>query len=90
MRVDGLPGAGYELRHRRVDAEHNSIAGSWAALGDGDWPDETRWQQPTAADRLEELDPTRAVTPADGTVHLDLDLPMPSTSYFELTPLPRP
>ncbi len=87
--VDGLgPGAAYWLTHQRVDAEHSNIASAWAGMrADGqDWPDEAQWERLRAADRLEELEPGRkVVADADGTVRLEVTLPMPSMSFLHLS-----
>jgi xylan 1,4-beta-xylosidase len=59
------------LTHHRVDADHSNIAGLWGWLrrDDQDWPEDDQWVTLRAADRLDEFEPPREVTPdADGVV----------------------
>jgi xylan 1,4-beta-xylosidase len=87
LRVEGLAGTAYRLRHYRVDLERSNIAAVWAAMSGGaDWPDEAQWAALREADRLEELAPPRQVMAAGGAVELAFDLPMPSLSLVELHP----
>jgi xylan 1,4-beta-xylosidase len=87
VRVDGLPEAGYRLRHFRVDATHSNLAARWPA-GAADWPDEAGWAALRAADELARLTPETLVAPVAGTVELDFELPMPALSLLELVPDP--
>ncbi len=89
LEVTGLPGAGYELRHHRVDATHSNIIATWERLGRPDWPDEQGWARLREADRLELLEQPRAVAAQGGRVVLAFDLPMPSISLIELVPNER-
>jgi xylan 1,4-beta-xylosidase len=84
VRVTGLAGSSYQLRHWRVDESHSNVART--AAGVVDWPDEAGWAALAAADRIEELEPARPVEPMAGIVTVDVDLPMPAISYLELTP----
>jgi xylan 1,4-beta-xylosidase len=87
VRVDGLAADRYRLRHFRVDADHSNAPARWRAVAAGrSWPDEREWQALRDADRLDELEPPRVVTPHAGTAELHLDLPMPALSLIELTP----
>jgi xylan 1,4-beta-xylosidase len=87
VRVDGLGAGRYELHHIRVDAEHSNVGGAWARIGGGaEWPTERQWAALRAADRLEELRSPEPVEPADGTVVVEFDLPMPGISFLELVP----
>jgi xylan 1,4-beta-xylosidase len=85
--LDGLVAGRYEMHHVRVDAEHSNVSGAWARIGGGaDWPTEGQWAELRAADRLEELHPPESVEPADGSVGVEFDLPMPGISFLELVP----
>jgi xylan 1,4-beta-xylosidase len=87
LRVDGLAGQAYELRHLRVDLERSNIAAVWERMAGGaDWPDEDQWSALREANRLEELEPARTVEVDHGTLELAFDLPMPSVSLVELVP----
>jgi xylan 1,4-beta-xylosidase len=91
LRVEGLAGAAYQLRHLRVDARRSNIAAVWGAMSGGAaWPDEDQWAALRAANRLEELEPPRRVAADGGAVELAFDLPMPSLSLVELVPAERP
>jgi xylan 1,4-beta-xylosidase len=83
--VSGLDGA-RQLREWRVDAAHGDVATRWAALGGSEeWPTEEQWKELVAGDRLDESAPARTVTPAaDGTVTVELDLPMPGIVFLSL------
>lgn len=88
VEVRGLePGATYTLTHERVDQHHSNVAAVWGALrrdGQG-WPDEEQWAALREADRLEELEPARAVAAdASGVVSAELELPMPAMSLLTL------
>jgi xylan 1,4-beta-xylosidase len=86
VRVTGLPAAAYRRRHLAIDGAHSNVVARWRAMGEGrDWPDERQWAALRAADRLDEPEPPRDVTPTDGAVEVDLDLPMPGISCLELT-----
>jgi xylan 1,4-beta-xylosidase len=77
------------LQHDRVDDDHSDIAAVWGRMrSDGQaWPTDEQWEQLREADRLEQLEPDRAVT-ADGSGHVTVEfvLPMPSMSQLILTP----
>jgi hypothetical protein len=56
-------------------------------MGGGDWPDEDAWAVLREHDRLERLEPDRAVVVGeDGQVEVTFDLPMPAMSLVELVP----
>jgi xylan 1,4-beta-xylosidase len=87
LRVEGLAGAAYELRHLRVDLERSNIAAVWEAMSGGAaWPDGDQWAALRRANRLEELEPPRRAPAAGGVVEAAFDLPMPSVSLVELVP----
>jgi xylan 1,4-beta-xylosidase len=87
LQVRGLEGSRYRLRHRRLDEEHSNLVASWTRIRRGaDWPSADQWDELAARDVLEELEPERLVRPIDGSLELELELPMPSVSLIELTP----
>ena len=72
------------LRVWRVDATHGDVRSRWRALGgDADWPDDEQWRALAAADRLDEAEPPRTVTPGED---LTLDLPNPGVVLLEIKP----
>ncbi len=89
VRVGGLDaGATYTVSVEGVDADHSNVAGTWGALKDADqaWPTDEQWETLRAADRLEELAETTAVTADEsGTVAIDVTLRMPSMAFLRLT-----
>ena len=87
LRIQGLPGRAFQVRHLRIDMERSNIAAVWQGMAAGaDWPDERQWAALREANRLEELEPPRRLEAAGGTVELAFDLPMPSVSLVELVP----
>jgi xylan 1,4-beta-xylosidase len=69
----------HELRVWRVDTTHGNLAATWPA--DADWPTPAQWDALQAADRLDEAQPPRLITP--GTP-ITLDLPNPGIAFLEL------
>ena len=87
LTITGLPPTRHRLRHRRLDEHHSNINRAWTEIAAGSaWPDDAGWQALHEADRLEDLEPPTHVTPEDGALHLDFDLPMPAVSLIELEP----
>ena len=87
LAIDGLPADRYRLRHRRLDERHSNINRAWDELRDGaPWPDADGWAALHEADRLDDLEPPRDVSPDGGAVHLTVELPMPAVSLIELHP----
>lgn len=86
LRLGGLPGGAYTLRHRRLDDETSDLAATARRLGVDGWPTGEQWAALRAADTLADAASPRTVTPDDGRLALTLTLPMPSLSLLELTP----
>ncbi|MBA3780110.1 MAG: xylan 1,4-beta-xylosidase [Chloroflexi bacterium] len=86
LAVSGLGSGSLELSHWRVDEAHSNIRHVWERLAGGDWPDEAGWKALKAADKLDELEPTRVVDAVDGSIELSFELPMPAVSMLELRP----
>jgi xylan 1,4-beta-xylosidase len=89
VEVTGLsPAAEHEVRIWRVDELHGNIVRRWAALGGGaDWPDHEQWLALSAEDHLDEAEPARTLTAGpDGTVTVELDLPMPGIALIIVQP----
>ena len=85
LRIGGLDGGSYAVRHQRVDATHSNVSATWERAGGGDWPDEAGWRVLHEADRLEELEAERVVRVAgDGSLTLEFELPMPAVSLVEV------
>ncbi|WBB68567.1 xylan 1,4-beta-xylosidase [Micromonospora sp. WMMD812] len=86
LRVGGLDGGAYALRHRRLDEETSNLAATARRLGVDGWPTEEQWAGLRAADLLADAAPPVTVTPDDGRLVVPLTLPMPSLSLVEVTP----
>ncbi|MGZ4580117.1 MAG: GH39 family glycosyl hydrolase [Nocardioidaceae bacterium] len=86
VEVHGLRPGRYDVRHRRVDAEHSHLARHAADLGVGDWPDEEQWRRLRERDVLAELPSPPVTAAADGRARLVLDLPTSALSLVELLP----
>jgi xylan 1,4-beta-xylosidase len=89
LTVEHLAPGRYDVRHRRVDADHSHLARHAADLGVGDWPDARQWQALEERDVLADLPMDPVVVGADGTATLVLDLPTSALSLVELTAAPQ-
>jgi xylan 1,4-beta-xylosidase len=83
LRLNGLADAVYDVRIARVDNDHSNLAARWS--GERDWPEADEWEDLASDDRLAEEDAGRA-TARDGTIELDLELPMPGVVRVRLSP----
>jgi xylan 1,4-beta-xylosidase len=85
LRLDGLDGTAYGVQVARVDLDHSNLAARWE--GGSAWPSDTEWETLQAGDRLHEEE-GEVLRPADGTVELEVYLPMPGVVRLRLTPRP--
>jgi xylan 1,4-beta-xylosidase len=83
LRLDGLDGSAYRAQVARVDLDHSNLAARWK--GESPWPSDTEWKTLTAGDQLHEEE-LEVLRPTDGTVELDLHLPMPGVLRLRLSP----
>lgn len=90
VRFAGLAPGPHTIRVWRVDGRHHDLRSRWAAMSGGaDWPDERQWRVLAAEDRLTEAEPARRHTvPADGSLSIELALPMPGIAFVETSPSP--
>ena len=87
LAIDGLADSRYEVRHRGVDQHHSNLPAKWKEMSGGSpWPDQGQWADLRGADRLEDLEPPRAIDTDGGGVVFELQLRMPSISLLEFTP----
>lgn len=84
IHLEGLAGEEYAVRVARVDNEHSNLAARWS--GQSDWPDEDGWEALAASDQLAEHD-AGTVAALDGSVHLDVELPMPGIVRVRFVPV---
>jgi xylan 1,4-beta-xylosidase len=82
LRLDGLDGIAYRVQVARVDLDHSNLAARWN--GASSWPTDTEWETLAAGDRLHEEE-LEVLRPANGTVELDVHLPMPGVVRLRFT-----
>jgi xylan 1,4-beta-xylosidase len=63
-----------------------AVPATWRRLGAPAWPDQAGWWALRAADRLDQAAPASDLRAPDGTVELELELPMPGVALVRLTP----
>jgi xylan 1,4-beta-xylosidase len=83
--LDNLPAGTYRLRHLRIDAEHSNSYTVWQSLGSPQDPTPDQLATITQRQGLEEYEPQRSVT-SDGTLTVEVSLPLPSASLVILEP----
>jgi xylan 1,4-beta-xylosidase len=86
VRLSGLQAGTWRRTLHRVDAAHGNLPATWRRLGAPAWPDEAGWRALRAADRLDQAAPPSDLPAPDGTVELELDLPMPGVALVGLAP----
>ena len=86
--VQVAPGASYDVRHYRIDAQHSNVVAGWERMrGGAAWPDEGQWRRLGEMNTLGELCPaTRVTAPEAGRLEFAFELPMPGVSCLELAP----
>jgi xylan 1,4-beta-xylosidase len=84
--VRGLNAISYTVRHYRIDSAHSNAYTLWQRLGRPQ--DATDEQLAAIQERqgLEELEPARRTSPVNGSLTLQLHLPLPSVSLLVLEP----
>ncbi|GAA1568711.1 beta-xylosidase [Kribbella karoonensis] len=80
-----LPAGDYRLRHLRIDADHSNSFSVWQGLGSPQDPTADELAAIHARQGLEEIDAESNLT-VDGTLTLELTLPLPSASLLVLEP----
>lgn len=85
--VRGLASGKYKLSHFRIDATHSNAHTVWRELGSPQDPTEGELSAIKARQGLEEIEEAVEITPLDGTVSLELKLPLPSVSLLILEPM---
>ncbi|HEX5118632.1 MAG TPA: hypothetical protein VFW65_25900 [Pseudonocardiaceae bacterium] len=83
LALHGLPTGTHQVTLARVDQRHSNIVAECPP--EVDWPDHALWMHLHERDRLHE-EPLPDVEPdAEGTAHLELDLPMPGVARIRLS-----
>jgi xylan 1,4-beta-xylosidase len=86
IEVTGLDAAEYTLRHFRIDATHSNAHTVWESLGSPQDPSEDQLAAIRERQGLEELEPARRARPVDGSLSLQVLLPLPAVSLLVLEP----
>ena len=83
--VKGLPDKAYEISHYRIDAGHSNAHTIWKSLSSPQDPTEEELAAIRAKQGLDEFEPARSASAADGVLSIDISLPLPSVSLLILT-----
>ncbi|MGB9378018.1 MAG: hypothetical protein WCB04_10955 [Mycobacteriales bacterium] len=86
LELAGLSAAAYSVSWQRVDETHANIVAAWRELGSPTWPDDTGWAHLRAADRCDPEASPSILTPIDGRLVQEIDLPMPGICLVTLVP----
>ncbi|SDS94474.1 GH39 family glycosyl hydrolase [Microlunatus soli] len=87
LTVRNAPVGTLGLTHYRIDAEHSNAHTRWKELGSPQDPTPEQLTKITARQGLEELEETTTVqADPDGTITIDVSLPLPAASLLLLRP----
>jgi xylan 1,4-beta-xylosidase len=87
VEVSGLDGPAYTLRHFRIDATHSNAHTAWQSIGSPQDPTDEQLAALKARQGLEQLESSYQARPVDGSLSLQLRLPLPSVSLLVLEPV---
>lgn len=89
LTIERLPfdGAAVRVRHWRIDAQHSNSHAAWQAAGAPQDPSEAQLRAIKDRQGLEELEPEQEERPRDGTLELQVRLPLPGVSLLEIRPV---
>jgi xylan 1,4-beta-xylosidase len=87
VEITGLGASRYRVRHFRIDFTHSNAHTVWQSLGCPQDPSEEQLAAIKQRQGLEELEPEHQRSPLDGSLSLEVRLPLPSVSLLVLTPL---
>ena len=85
LTIAGVPVSRATLTHYRVDREHGNTYEAWKKMGSPQPPSREQYAALEKAGRLEELEPARQVTPAQGVVSATFSLPRQGVSLVKVT-----
>src|SRR5277367_6019915 len=83
--IKGIPAHRVLLQHYRIDNDHSNAYTVWKEMGSPQSPTPEQYAKLQAAGQLELLDSPQWVTPADGEMKLNLQLPRQGLSLLRLT-----
>jgi xylan 1,4-beta-xylosidase len=73
------------LQQYRIDGQHSNAYTVWKEMGSPQNPTPEQYAKLQAAGQLQLFDSPRWITPVNGEIHLDLQLPRTALSLFRLT-----
>ncbi len=85
--VQGLQDKAYQISHYRIDSDHSNSHTVWKSLNSPQDPTEDELATIKARQGLEEFEPATSVSAANGSLSVDVSLPLPSASLLIFTPL---
>jgi xylan 1,4-beta-xylosidase len=85
--IKGIPAAAHRvlLQHYRIDNDHSNAYTVWKEMGSPQSPTPEQYAKLQAAGQLELLDSPQWLTPADGEIKLNVQLPRQGLSLLRLT-----
>jgi xylan 1,4-beta-xylosidase len=86
LRVTGLDAARYSVTHFRIDASHSNAHTVWQSLGSPQDPTDEQLLTIKERQGLEQLTEPAEMSPTEGSVSMQVDLPLPSVSLLVLQP----
>jgi len=90
LRIEHLPfGGSTRVSHWRIDAAHSNSHTAWRARGAPQDPSSDELHAIQSRQELERLEPDQTVAVRDGTLTLQVALPLPSVSLLEIRPATR-
>jgi xylan 1,4-beta-xylosidase len=84
--IAGLDGPAYAVQHLRIDATHSNAHAVWQSLGCPQDPSDEQLAALRGRQGLEQLERSYQSRPVDGSVSLEVRLPLPSVSLLVLEP----
>lgn len=86
LTVTGLDASDYTLSHYRIDSSHSNAHTVWKAMGSSQDPTDEELASIKDRQGLELLESATSVATSDGSVALEVSLPLPSVSLLVLEP----
>ena len=84
LTMAGVPNRRVRLTHHRIDRDHSNSYDAWKRMGSPQPPTPQQYVALERVSQLQELEPSRLVTPKDGTVAVSFTLPRQGVSLVKL------
>jgi xylan 1,4-beta-xylosidase len=85
LQLSGIPFAGAQVTHYRIDAEHSNSFEAWKKMGSPFPLSEKQFARLEAAGHLAELNPPQTIEVKSGSAEIKFDLPRQGVSLLVLT-----